>query len=803
MQSFDYRIDRILAVGGYWSQRAAHQLRYLLHMQQNGFGSFERDLETAVSRIEEGMRCHGSIWQEDVDEMERLLMPVSMQAKRLTLILCAHAHIDMNWKWSYQETVAITLETFRTMLRLMDRFPEFTFSQSQASTYRIVEKHEPEMLEQIRRRVQEGRWEVTASTWVEADKNMTSGESMARHLLYTRKYLKQLFDLEDDHFLLDFEPDTFGHSQNVPEILAQAGVKYYYHCRGDEGNYLSRWVAPSGRSVLTYLEPKGYQGLIGYEMCDFVPEFCSRLSVDTAMKVYGVGDHGGGPTRRDISRILDMASWPIFPTIRMGRYRDFFSRVENAENIPVQDMERNFVFTGCYTSQSRIKMANRLSEAAAFDAEAIASAAAWQTEFCYPFPIFEECWRDTLFSQFHDILPGSGVTETREYAMGQFQNIMADWNTRQMAAMRAIAAKVNTSDYLLDNSANDMSEGAGVGYGLDHYYLPQTERSSGLSRIYHLFNTAPFAREETVTLTLWDWDGDLSRIAVSDAEGNACACQIVETKKQFYWRHEFVTLLIHTTVPAMGHTLLHLYEKRDTAAGSVLKMDCRTQQPYTYVLENEKIRAEFDETTGEILSLTDKTTGEVLSDSQHPSGIFRLIQEDTSRGMTAWITGPYQEVTDSPGTATIRWGIRGPVRNSLRIHRVLPKAVIDVEVSLDAGSSMLRYEVQCCWEYIGSAEQIPQLAFLCNAAYPCSQYLYDTAMGSIRRAPMKLDVPTLSFGAALSDNRKSALTVITDNKYGMRGNENALQVSLLRSSTNPDTHPEVGMHRMILLCWFR
>ena len=137
----------------------------------------------------------GTVTQDAACRAEEMIAPLSPQAKRTSVICAAHAHIDMNWMWRWDETVAVTLDTFRTMLDLMEEYPDFKFSQSQASVYQIVETYAPEMLEEIRQRVQEGRWEVTASTWVEADKNMPSGESLARHLLYTRRYLSELSGL--------------------------------------------------------------------------------------------------------------------------------------------------------------------------------------------------------------------------------------------------------------------------------------------------------------------------------------------------------------------------------------------------------------------------------------------------------------------------------------------------------------------------------------------------------------------------------------------------------------------------------
>ena len=149
--------------------------------------------------------------------------------------------------------IARGLSLIHILLDLMDEYPEFKFSQSQASTYKIVEDYgPPHMLERIAQRAQEGRWEPTTATWVEADKNTPNAESMARHLLYTRRYISKLLGIDGKKLQLDFEPDTFGHSANLPEILSAGGVRYYYHCRGDERTNLYRWRGLSGAEVLCY-----------------------------------------------------------------------------------------------------------------------------------------------------------------------------------------------------------------------------------------------------------------------------------------------------------------------------------------------------------------------------------------------------------------------------------------------------------------------------------------------------------------------------------------------------------------------
>ena len=151
---------------------------------------------------------------------------VAAAAKEYSLILCAHAHIDMNWMWGWNETVAAALATFKTMLDLMDEYPTFTYSQSQTSVYRLVEEYDPDLMERIKARIAEGRWEITSSAWVETDKNMPTGESLVNTIKYTRDYLERVWGVDPESLKIDFSPDTFGHSANIPEIDSYAGLKY-------------------------------------------------------------------------------------------------------------------------------------------------------------------------------------------------------------------------------------------------------------------------------------------------------------------------------------------------------------------------------------------------------------------------------------------------------------------------------------------------------------------------------------------------------------------------------------------------
>ena len=601
------------------------------------------------------MKNDGVITDAAASFSEKLLLPLSPECKKHTLICVSHAHIDMNWMWGFHETVSVTVDTFRTILDLMNEYPELKFAQSQASVYKIIEEYAPWLLESIKMRVKEGRWEVTASTWVETDKNMPSGESLSRHILNTKNYLSKLLDIDSQSLTIDFEPDTFGHSANVPEICNAGGVKYYYHCRGDEDSCLYRWR--SSGAELTYREPEWYNSEIHPRIAVDAPEFCKMFGVPCKLKVYGVGDHGGGPTRRDIERLIDMSSWPIQPVIKFGSYREFFSEVEkHAEGLPVLTGERNFVFSGCYTSQSRIKMANRIGEARLFDAEQI-SAISKSIGGEDLSKSFTKAWDRILFNHFHDILPGSGKIETREYALGEFQKILAGVNTNVTYAMGNIADCIDTSSMTLDDDRLSISEGAGVGFAADQknrFLFPRAERNRGKTRIFTLFNTLECERRGPVELTVWDWRGNPELLRVKRAGGEDCDVQIIEKEKR-YWTHYYNRILIDAVVPPMGYAVYVLYEGKASLPHfnphKTDRIDYISDAPL--VLENGIVRAEFDRRTMKLVSFKKIGTGTELVSKDNPSCRLNFILEDTVNDMTAWRLGNYTQVIDLNETCPV------------------------------------------------------------------------------------------------------------------------------------------------------
>jgi alpha-mannosidase len=805
----------------YWAGRISAQIGYALKLSATRGHCHDGFVEGILDALLQSAEENGAVANPAAAEAERRLAAISKDAKSIQVICAAHAHIDMNWAWGFQETVSVVVETFRTILDLMREYPALVFSQSQAAVYRIVEQYDPDMLAEIRQMVKEGRWEVTASTWTESDKNMPNGESMARHILYAKRYLSELLGIAPDQMQLEFEPDSFGHCVSVPEILSKGGVKYYYHCRGHDSEWLYRWQSPSGARALVFRDPWWYGAAAEYDMFFDAPHWCAQYGVDAILKSYGVGDHGGGPTRRDIEMLSDMAAWPVMPSIKFGTYHEFFRLIEKrAPKLPVVAGELNFVHSGCYSSQDKIKMANRLSEDKLYASEAICAAAAALRGKSYA-ASFRDAWEGALFNQFHDILPGSGVGETRDFAMGLFQKTLAVINANISNAMRAIAQDIDTSSIAVERDSLSVSEGAGVGlWGSQHsghwleprtqgYRFPQTERGNGKARIYHVFNATAFDREGPAELAVWDWPCDAARLRVADAAGNAVAWK--QTRQPMSdWAHTAFKLAIYARVPAFGYATYILDEMpAQELPAAELRGDPRVDRSGDddIVLENGLVRAVFRAGTMELISFADKAgkAGEKeFVEAGNPAAVFQYILEDETRGSTAWTSGNWARIENLNRRCAVRayeTSLDG-IRKWIRYKMDFRSSSLDVAVYLDDNSKTLRFSILVDWHEIGApGKGIPRLSFFAPFAGEAGMFRYDVPFGFIDRAGLNHDAPGNSLVAALLADG-GAFVLATDTKHGFRAASTAsaasgsLSVCLLRASFDPDPYPEYGVHTM-------
>ena len=787
-----------------FSERIVSEIIYLDALSKYDTGIDLALLEKAFDYIIAGCEKDGVITKQTMLGAEDILSPLAKTAKKYTELFVSHAHIDMNWMWGYNETAALTIDTFRTILDLMNEYPEFTFAQSQASTYEIVEKYRPDLLEELKKRVHEGRWEVTASEWVEPDKNMPSGESLVRQILQAKKYLSHLLEIPKEQICVDFVPDTFGHNANVPEILASAGVKYMYHCRGYDLPNIYKFQSQSGKSTINYCEYEWYNGEICTHKFEMLPDFCGKYGIDTYLVVYGVGDHGGGPTRRDLEKIIEYKSWPLTPTIRFGTFGEFFREIEKkTDSLPVVDHELNYLFTGCYTTQTRIKMANRIAEARINDAEKLAAMNEIFTGSKTSADTFDKAWRNIVFNHFHDILPGSGTVETREFALGRFQEAMGYISTSATKSMNEISEAIDTSSVGFDNSTGTTSVGAGVGFVQNqegHYALQVAERGRGKTRAYTLFNTTQYERTGTVEITVWDYNYDINACRVTDSKGNDLPFRF-SGRKEGFWAHVFNRLSVTVTVPAMGYETVIISQKAPSDHVTVPSQTYEHNDGFIndnpIVLENEYVKAVFDHRTLELISFVSKESGETLIDGK--SCFFSLVHENPVYGMTAWRVGPYMSVKNLNAECDAKLngveyaGVYSRILYSLEFGN----SRADVEITLNSGAKWLEFAIRCDWdEKPVQGKSIPQLKFSVPVSYKTNgNVLTDIPFGRLHRGAPSMDIPCQTYLMPEGDSAKQ-VALLADTKYGYRFDKGEASITLIRSSYDPDPYPDRGIHNI-------
>jgi alpha-mannosidase len=794
----------------------AHQL-CSAHSEQES--DWQRRIVEAGRLMQAGLQETTVDVDDLVSQAENLLAPIGAAAKEYTLRCVSHAHIDMNWMWSWPETVAVTNDTFQTMLTLMDEFPEFIYSQSQASTYELIERYSPALFERVRQRVHEGRWEVTASQWVEGDKNMASGESISRHLLYTRAFFADRFGLAPEDVEVDFEPDTFGHPATLPTILNEGGVKYYYHCRGSTGPHLYWWLGANDSRLLVFNDvqwymPLGSSGMsVGPRVVDALVEYAMATGLKEMLMLYGVGDHGGGPTRRDLQAIARMDAWPIFPNLQCSTLHAFFRAAEaQASRLPEITGERNFVFPGCYTSQARIKWANRRGENTLYAAEAAAVIGKRLAGVEVPHDTLDEAWRHLLFDQFHDILPGSGTRDTSNYALGRAQESQAAAAMARSNALRMLGAKIDTAALVSgldsggeraykDDVESGRTMGAGVGYGAGTGGESALGAQGTSDRAFLIYNPLPYARREVVEAKLWDSQLDATQLAVSGGGLDPRPVQVLDEGR--YWAHEFRTLAFPVEVPAMGYTTVLLSDRlaelglakeglEDPWAGE--EGSARRIAPPDRRLENDLIAAELDAASGGLVSLRDKRTGREWVPEGDLSGTFQFCVE-ADQGMTAWSIGQFLTCETLGDGGTLKKVVDGPYVKTFRWTRQVRASTLELEITVRQGVPRIDYRLRVDWREMGSHEDgIPHLRVCYPLTVTDPQPRFEIPFGSIQRDLLEgQEVPAQRW-VDLAEPDGAGVVLANSSKYGFSVDGSALRMTLLRASIDPDPLPDLGEH---------
>ncbi|HEY8686915.1 MAG TPA: alpha-mannosidase, partial [Chloroflexota bacterium] len=327
-----------------------------------------------------------------------------MNTDTQTLHMIGNAHLDPVWLWRWQEGFQEAKSTFRSVLSLMSDCDDFFFTSSSAALYEWVERNDPAMFAEIKSRVAQGRWEIAGGWWIQPDCNIPSGESFARQGLYAQRYFAEHLGVTAT---VGYNVDSFGHAGSLPQILRKSGLTRYVFMRPqpEEMTLPSRafwWQSGDGSRVLTFRIPFEY-GTWGNGVEQQVQRCATQLTErdPSLMCFFGVGNHGGGPTRENLESIRVLAADPSLPALVFSTTGRYFSEIEaSGEEFPVVMSDLQHHASGCYSAHSGIKRWNRLAENALLTSETFCALAMRVTSLPYP-DDFQRAWKGVLFNQFH------------------------------------------------------------------------------------------------------------------------------------------------------------------------------------------------------------------------------------------------------------------------------------------------------------------------------------------------------------------------------------------------------------------
>lgn len=355
-----------------------------------------------------------------------------------------HTHIDVAWWWTVAQFREKAARSFATVLELMDEYPEYRFMSSQPVLYTFVKERYPELYEEIKRRAAEGRWEPEGGMWLEADCNLTSGESLVRQFLYGKRFFQEEFGVDSRVLWL---PDVFGYSGALPQIMKKCGIDYFMTTKLSWNQFNKvpddtlLWEGIDGTKVLTHLiSTLG----VGQSVDRFFTTYNGILHPDAIMGgwqryqnkemnhdilvAFGYGDGGGGPTREmlETGRRMEKGIRGI-PKVRQESSLTYFTelskRVKDSRRLHTWTGEFYFEYhRGTYTSMARNKRSNRKSELLLMDLELLAVLAE-KRGAAYPAEDLERLWKMVLLNQFHDILPGSSIKEVYEVTKREYEQV--------------------------------------------------------------------------------------------------------------------------------------------------------------------------------------------------------------------------------------------------------------------------------------------------------------------------------------------------------------------------------------------
>jgi alpha-mannosidase len=643
-----------------------------------------------------------------------------------------HAHIDTAWLWTIAETKRKCVRSFATAVRYMDEYPEYKFVCSQAQQYAWVQESAPSLYARIKQKVDEGQFIPAGGTWIEPDCNIPSGESLVRQFLFGQRFFEQAFGARCREF---WNPDVFGYSGALPQIMQQAGMKYFltqklaWNQFNRPANHTFLWEGIDGSRVLTHFPPaNNYNATATVKEVLFdVSNFNDHERANESYMLFGYGDGGGGPTPAMLEQIRRMRDVDGLPRVQIRTPQEFFARADaDLQDPAVWVGELYFeLHRGTYTTQARNKKFNRQSEQLLRSVEMLASLAAFTRGATYPTSDLQELWKLVLLNQFHDILPGSSIAEVYQESAQQYEHVL------------------RRGDELQTDALNQL--------------VPASKHGDKIA----VFNTLNFPRTEVVALP--------EGIAGQQISADGRALGMV-------------------SAPALGFAIQTPQDFSETTSAM--------EWADGFGLENARLRATFNRQGG-LTSLFDKTAQRECIERGRAGNAF-VLYEDKPNRWDAWDVDVFhlEKTIPTVGTTSAKRIESGPLRAAIQFEITLSAtSSIRQTVSLATNSARLDFACHAEWH---EKQKFLKVAFPLNLRASHATYeiqfghvqrtthfntTYDIARFE-SPAQKWADLSEPDFGVAL----------LNDCKYGYAAHGNVLRLSLLRAPKHPDPNADQGEH---------
>jgi alpha-mannosidase len=699
-----------------------------------------------------------------LNQIEARITGLSYKAQKLSVHVIGHSHIDMNWLWTWPDTVNVILRDFKSVLDIMEDYPELIFTHSQPATYEVVRQRAPELFAKMLERVREGRWEAATMTWVEGDENMASGEALARQLLEGVSYSREILGSEPSTFLA---PDTFGHPGNLPQLAASAGAKRYYHHRCNPGAadpWPAYWWEGVDDTRLLVISTPTYNGDIRARDLAETALRALKHGQKQSLHFHGVGDHGGGPARHNLDALRRFHRRPLLPSAHCSTLEAYTDELlESGVSLPVQHGELNTIFEGCYTTHSDIKRYNRVGENLLCTAETFAALSGIDTG-----SKLHEAWRKVLFNQFHDLLDGSAIHESYEKSAADFEEVCAAAKTVTAEALQVLSTGYEPGSIAVANP---------LGWERCGWVIIPEMKGAGCTRLVNDFG------HQTVGQFTDDGLGFVARVP-----GYSTVCYKLDGD----CAGDSMLMVIPAFAPMTGieeeskrgrekpyfrieTPFFSVYIRRDSGILTSF-FDKRVQRELVHY--GMRRASDYFDTVRSDLGLN---VIQLLEERPHPMSAWHLDEINAEKSL---IFGAETTVVEC-----------GAARIVLEVRHDLHASKIIQQIIFYRDLPQVDFNMRIDWQESGSAEKgVPNLKISFTANLPETQAWFETPFAAIKRPCDGQEVPALRWADV--GGSEYGMALINDSKYGYDILGSRLRMTLLRSAYEPDSIADLGWHEI-------